>query len=111
MRIFHRISTSITPYFTPGLHLVIAPAPADACLKSPTRRPVPITVSNKPQGLDGIIGSRGGDLPTRPPSPTLQFRSHLGKKQEPASLVTMWLLLHSSFRIPRMTKSLIYKDI
>lgn len=74
----------------------------DLCLSRP---------STSPQGLDGIIGSRGGDLPTRPPCPALQFRSPLRRSKNLPVWASMWLLLHSSFRIPRMVKSLIDKDI
>lgn len=63
------------------------------------------------QGLDGIIGSRGGDLPTRPPSPALQFRSPVGKKQEPARLGLNVVTAPFLIPHPRMAKSLIDKDI
>ncbi|RSM00548.1 hypothetical protein CDV31_011762 [Fusarium ambrosium] len=73
MRVCHRISASITPYFTPGSFaaaisrhrpcsrrcLPQIPNCNDLCLSRP---------STNPQGLDGIIGSRLGDLTTRHPS-------------------------------------------
>ncbi|KAJ4235716.1 hypothetical protein NW759_000803 [Fusarium solani] len=111
MRLFHRISASITSYFTPGLHLVIAPAPADACLKSPTRLPVPITTLDKPPGSrwHHRIPRRRSAHP-----PSFQDCSSdlpLGRSKNLPVWVSMWLLLHCSFRIPRMVKSLIDKDI